>query len=101
MAETCLGPSWLLNLLSVITVHLHEDCVSAKEEEGQVTGSQGSAGSDDILEQSMSLAGDYRHCVHRRNCRIAETLLTEVKATHEPMFLRACVPSGYLKQTPV
>lgn len=65
-------------------------CASAKEEEGQVTGSQGSAGSDDILEQLMSLAGDYRYCVHKRNSRIAETLLTEVKATHGPMFLRVC-----------
>lgn len=66
-----------LALVSVITVYLHEGCLcTSKEEEGQATGSQGSAAGNDILEQSMSLAGDYRHCVHRRKSRTAETLLT-------------------------
>lgn len=53
--------------------------------------SQGSTGCDDILEQSMSLAGDYRHCVHRINSGIAETCPTEVKATHDLILLTACV----------
>lgn len=53
---------------------LHEGCLyTSKEEEGQVTGSQGSADGNDSLEQSMSLAGDHRHCVHRRNSRTAKT----------------------------